>query len=54
MKVTATAKASRSMVSPLYYDRVRKVVHTVAHAIVAAGGARYINRDGRLRFLRAN
>ena len=48
VQVTATVAASRSDVnlgqraSPLYLDRVRKVVHAVAHAIVAAGGAHYI------------
>ena len=54
MKVTATAESSRSSVSPLYYDRVRKVVPAVAQCNCAGGRSHYINRDGRLRFLRAN
>ena len=39
MKVTATAESSRRRVSPLYYDRVRKVVPAVAQCNCGGGGA---------------
>ena len=53
VKVTAIAEASRSSGQSiiLRYGGLSSQWH---NAIVAAGGVHYINRDGRLRFLRAN
>ena len=55
MKVTAIPLSlAGRRVSPLYYDRVRTVVPAVAQCNCGGGRSHYINRDGRLRFLRTN
>ena len=51
VKIPATAETSRSAGQSI--DRVRKVVPAVAQCNCGGGRSLYINRDGRLRFLRA-